>query len=219
MLNYDSITLLSLLRSSDQQIGRWLTNLLPLINNGKIKNITVTCGLRSQYLDALKKICNLNIIDVPFNNNNGEDPLLKHKIYRDCWNLGLSKIESEYVFVVDDDIIFDEYVVDNFIKEAKDELSLYYGLINYRNASNLMVSFLSKPMEIYSDRFTGIPQSVYYAAPAMMFSKTDTLKLVASNLKGLEENPYYCTGFEIAKNAINNKIRQIVIPTIVGKHG
>lgn len=220
MLNYDSITLLSLLRSSEQQIGIWLTNILPLINNGNIKNITVTCGLKSQYLDVLKKICNINIINVPFNNNNGEDPLLKNKIYRDCWNEGLENINSEYILVIDDDIKTDNLVVNNFINNYTED-NIYYGCVNYKNSNdNLMVSFKERPMYVFKEQIKDYKNiEIYYASPALMFSKTETLKKVALPLNGSSEFPYRCTGFEIANNAKNEGIKQILIPSIESKHG
>ena len=81
-------TLLTLLRPSEQSIGQWLTRVLPFVNSGAIKNITVTSSIRSEYLVGLSKLCNLNIISC--NNPQYFDEVIREKYeYRegDLWEL------------------------------------------------------------------------------------------------------------------------------------
>lgn len=211
-------TLLTLLRPSEQSIGQWLARVLPFVNSGAIKNITVTSSIRSEYLVGLSKLCNLNIINVPTPRIDEENPLAKNAIYRDCWNTALNSINTEYVLALDDDVTPDNFFIDKFSALPCDD-SILFGTVNYRNAENLMLSKLvERHQELYRRDIGTDPFEVTYASPSICFAKTEILKSVAI-VKGLEDKPYYCSGFEIARNAREKLIKLLAVPSIVCHHG
>lgn len=216
----ENFTLFTLLRNDPLVIAKWFGRILPFINNGLISNICITCSAKTNnHLKTLSSICNLQIIDVDQKEISEENQLEKLDYYRYLWNKGINSLQYEYVLVLDDDVDPDKYIIQKFFAQNLDN-NILFGLINYRNTENFMVSCLEdRHQEIYERDLPKDPFEIKYGAPACMFSRLETLKTVASNLVGIKSMQYYCTGFEIARNARKNGIHLVAIPSIICKHG
>lgn len=216
----ENFTLFTMLRNDPLVISKWFGRILPFINDGLISNICITCSAKNNnHLKTLASICNLKIIDVDQEEISEEDQLKKLNYYRYLWNKGINSIEHDIVLVLDDDIDPDKYIIQKFFAQSLNNRILF-GLVNYRNAENLMISCLpDRPQEFYERDLPNDPFNIQYGSPACMFSKVDTLKSVASNLVGIKSMQYHCTGFEIARNARKSAIDLIAIPSIICKHG
>ena len=216
----ESFTLFTLLRNDPLVIAKWFSGVLPFINDGLLSNIHITCAAKeNNHLITLASICNLTITDVEYKTISEEDPLAKNDYYRYLWNKGISEIKNDLVLVLDDDIEPDMYIIQKFFAQRLGD-NVLFGMVNYRNAENLMLSKRIDKGQVIYPRDIGIdPFVIEYGAPNCMFSTLKTLKNVASNLVGIPELPYRCTGFEIARNARKQGIKLIAIPSIICKHG
>jgi hypothetical protein len=216
----EEFTLFTLLRNDQEVIAKWFGRILPFVNDGLVSNICITCSARdNNHLKTLSSICNLTIVDIDNKTINEEDQLSKLDYYRYIWNKGINEIDKKTVLVLDDDVDPDKYIIQKMFSQ-KLENSIFFGMINYRNSENLMVSKLvDRPQEIYQRDLPQDPFVIEYGSPACMFGLTENILSVSSNLTGIESMPYHCTGFEIAKNARKKNIKLIAVPSVICKHG